>query len=374
MRLARGFALILVLSFGSPAGGGADPPPPGTNQPFSSYWFPNELLTWTPAGDPDAAFNRSGVVLVDRFTNAATQVNANARDGEGQIAAISIMYPSTSGNPSQGASVLDVYAFNYWQYIDQLVFWGGSAGEGLILSPSADVIDAAHRNGVPVLGTIFFPPNVFGGDIQWVWDLVQTNGATFPVADKLIEVADHYGFEGWFINQETAGGDSTLANRMQEFMRYYQANKSPGQRIMWYDAMTESGSVFWQEQLNSSNDGFFQDGDDLVSEYMFLDFGWSASDLQNSRTYANSLGRSEFDLYAGVDVQANGYNTYANWNAVFPEGLPHVTSVGLYVPSWTFHGAGDHIDFYERAKKAYAVVATSEKALYANVILKKGVI
>lgn len=31
-------------------------------------------------------------------------------------------------------------------------------------------------------------------------------------------------------------------------------------------------------------------------------------------------------------------------------------------------------DFYERAKKAYAVVATSEKALYANVIIKKGVV
>ncbi|MBM7572443.1 L-fucose mutarotase [Aquibacillus albus] len=30
--------------------------------------------------------------------------------------------------------------------------------------------------------------------------------------------------------------------------------------------------------------------------------------------------------------------------------------------------------FYERAKKAYAIVATGEKALYANVILKKGVI
>lgn len=30
--------------------------------------------------------------------------------------------------------------------------------------------------------------------------------------------------------------------------------------------------------------------------------------------------------------------------------------------------------FYERAKNAYAVVATSEKALYANVILKKGVL
>lgn len=43
--------------------------------------------------------------------------------------------------------------------------------------------------------------------------------------------------------------------------------------------------------------------------------------------------------------------------------------------------SGDHRDFeyverfefYERAKKAYAVVATSEGALYANIILKKGV-
>jgi L-fucose mutarotase len=30
--------------------------------------------------------------------------------------------------------------------------------------------------------------------------------------------------------------------------------------------------------------------------------------------------------------------------------------------------------FYEQAKKAYAVVATSETALYANLILKKGVV
>ncbi len=30
--------------------------------------------------------------------------------------------------------------------------------------------------------------------------------------------------------------------------------------------------------------------------------------------------------------------------------------------------------FYERAKKAYAIVATGEGALYANLILKKGVI
>lgn len=30
--------------------------------------------------------------------------------------------------------------------------------------------------------------------------------------------------------------------------------------------------------------------------------------------------------------------------------------------------------FYERAKQAFAIVATGEKALYANIILKKGVV
>jgi len=34
----------------------------------------------------------------------------------------------------------------------------------------------------------------------------------------------------------------------------------------------------------------------------------------------------------------------------------------------------ERFEFYERAKKAYAVIATSETDLYANIILKKGVI
>lgn len=34
----------------------------------------------------------------------------------------------------------------------------------------------------------------------------------------------------------------------------------------------------------------------------------------------------------------------------------------------------DRFDFYERAKSAYVVIATGEEAVYANIILKKGVI
>ena len=34
----------------------------------------------------------------------------------------------------------------------------------------------------------------------------------------------------------------------------------------------------------------------------------------------------------------------------------------------------ERFEFYERAKKAYAVIATGEGAVYANIIIKKGVI
>lgn len=34
----------------------------------------------------------------------------------------------------------------------------------------------------------------------------------------------------------------------------------------------------------------------------------------------------------------------------------------------------ERFQFYERAKNAYAIVATGERALYANIILKKGVV
>lgn len=34
----------------------------------------------------------------------------------------------------------------------------------------------------------------------------------------------------------------------------------------------------------------------------------------------------------------------------------------------------ERFEFYERAKRAYAIIATSETSLYANLILKKGVV
>ncbi len=48
-------------------------------------------------------------------------------------------------------------------------------------------------------------------------------------------------------------------------------------------------------------------------------------------------------------------------------------TVDKYEPGRKF-GYIERFEFYERAKNAYAVVATGEGALYANIILKKGVV
>ncbi|UOQ91892.1 hypothetical protein MUO14_15400 [Halobacillus shinanisalinarum] len=314
-------------------------------QPYTPYWYPEQLLKWNPEENIDAPFNRGTIPLKDRFEGY--KVNEHAMNAP-QVVALSAMNPTTSGVPSQGSGDSEVYAFNYWQYTDLLVYWGGSAGEGIIVPPSADVIDAAHKNGVPVLGTIFFPPEYYGGKFEWVKEtLQQRSDGSFPVADKLIEVAEYYGFDGWFINQETAGGDEETANRMQKFLKYLQKNKPEGMHVMWYDAMTESGKVNWQNALTNANDMFFQDKTEKVSDSMFLNFWWE--DMQVSSEKALSLGRSPYDLFAGINVGADGYHTDVAWDGLFPDGENPNVSLGMYRPDWTFTSSDNQKQFYTKA-------------------------
>jgi mannosyl-glycoprotein endo-beta-N-acetylglucosaminidase len=341
-------------------------------QPYSSYWFINELLEWSPENDPDADFNRGVIPLKKRLTGEI--VNPNARD-EARIAALSIMHPSTSDNPSEGYEKFDVYTFHFWQYIDKLVMWGGSAGEGIILSPSADVINAGHKNGVKVLGTVFFPPVYYGGQLQWYRDFIeQREDGSFPVADKLIEVADYYGFDGWFINQELEGTTAEEARKMQEFLSYFNANKKRNMEIMWYDAMTIDGELKWQNHLTEKNVPFLINDDKLndsawklalttdkdgflrrrnqLADTMFLNFWWK--DQTSSKELAEKLGLNPYDIYAGIDTQANGYNTQVHWDGLFPENQEHILSLAIYCPNWT-HSSSQNHDEYMMKENLYWV-------------------
>ncbi|RII18705.1 Glycosyl hydrolase family 85 [Streptomyces sp. YIM 130001] len=312
-------------------------------QPYASYWYPDSLpdgspgdgitwrslKTWRAEDDPDLASNRAAVPLARRFT--PTPVNPTARADQARIQSL-VSFADTAANPAQGSPTADYYATTHWGYVDELVFWGGSSAEGLIVAPNAPVVDAAHRHGVPVLGSVFLPPVAYDGDLQWTRDLVQKDSeGHFPIADRLAAVAAAYGFDGWFINAETDGGDQELAADMTAFVaELKRLGAEHGGRVCWYDSMTVDGSVNWQDALNDRNQPFFE-----AASSMFLNFNWTPQDLTSSGRLAGRLDRGRYELWAGVDVEGDGWDKSVDWDALLPSDRDHTASLGFYRPEWT---------------------------------------
>ena len=171
---------------------------PLTNIPEVPYWFPADLLNWVPNENGTDVYNVSSVALADRVSDDKLSAVNATQNKDVKVLAISIMNASTSGNAPHSLNTAAANIFTFWQYVDTLVYWGGSSGEGLIVTPSADVIDAGHKNGVPVLGTVFFPQAAHGGKLVWLEDfLAKDESGNFPIIPKLIEVCEYFGFDGW---------------------------------------------------------------------------------------------------------------------------------------------------------------------------------
>ncbi len=349
-----------------------------SNMPITPFWFPEELLKWDPTKDEDIKYNKATIPLAERVSKENLPLINKTQNKDFNIVVLSMMNESTSGNSPQGLNKFDSNTFSYWQYIDKLVYWGGSSGEGIIVPPSADVINSAHKNGVPVLGTIFFPTTEHGGKAEWVEQfLYKDENGNFPMIDKLIEVCEVLGFDGWFINQETgltikennfidqsetvqegAKITKTHAELMQEFIREF--NKKSDYEIMWYDSLTKDGEMDWQNALTEKNDYFLIDADkEKVADSMFLNFWWTTNRLseqellRESNLRAISLGINPYSLYAGIDIQANGTNTQICWGLLTDDNNIPYTSLGIYCPSWTFFSSNNVDEFMSKENRLW---------------------
>lgn len=335
---------------------------PLPNVPEVPYWFPADLLAWTPNENGTDVYNVSSIPLAERVADEKLNTVNATQNKDVKVLAISILNSSTSGNAPHSLNSPYANAFTFWQYVDTMVYWGGSSGEGLIVTPSADVIDAAHKNGVPILGTVFFPQAAHGGKLEWLEDfLAKDADGNFPIIPKLIEVCEYFGFDGWFINQETEGTEENPltaehAVLMREFIVAFKAAVGDDLQLVWYDSMTENGEMDWQNALTDKNK-YFVIGDDQekIADSMFLNFWWNTNTyepdelLKATAEKAAELGVDPYDMYAGIDVQANGTNTKVRWHLYAPEGQAPYTSLGLYCPSWTYFSANDFFtDFQER--------------------------
>ena len=71
---------------------------------------------------------------------------------------------------------------------------------------------------------------------------------------------------------------------------------------------------------------YMTDGDHPIADEMFLNFWWTEDKLAGddllaaSATKAKELGIDPYSLYAGIDVQADGYDTPVKWKPVRRQG------------------------------------------------------
>lgn len=132
-----------------------------------------DMLAWTPSADPYAIFNAAIVPLAKRQPSGPLVFNCQGLDLP--------PYPpqgQTAGTDGQSTSW---FAFGYWQYVDIFNFFGGSVPFTI---PPPGWINAAHRNGVPMLGTFF------AQSPEQVTDLV----ANIELAvSQLVTITKYYG-------------------------------------------------------------------------------------------------------------------------------------------------------------------------------------
>lgn len=293
-------------------------------QPYGGCWHPDYIKDWTPEKDPDAKFNRSTVKLQPRIEGDNIKAH-QYQFPEGQVAACLTMNPMCSMTPSQGANNFIGYNPTYWQYIDMVIWWGGSAGEGIIVPPSAPVIDACHMNGVKILGNVFFPPQAYSGDPEWVEQMLTKEGNTYPYAEKMYEIAKYYGFDGWFINEETYA--STASDWVEWIKYFYQCAEADGNHdmyIQWYDASMYVNNAL-DIMMANPNTSFFTN---------YGSAGKVTIEQNRSRMENAGVDMDAFfeKLYSGIEQAQGGLTGNAqNLQACFPK-TGHASSMQIFNP------------------------------------------
>ena len=293
---------------------------------FNSW---EDLLKWEPGAREDDAINRGSVALTSRQTGHLVNEKASK---EAKVQALSNTNSKAKDHASVGGEEFKAYAFDYWQYLDSMVFW-----EGLV--PTPDVIDAGHRNGVPVYGTLFFNwSNSIADQEKFAEALKQDADGSFPIARKLVDMAKYYGYDGYFINQETTGDlVKPLGEKMRKFMLYtkeYAAKVNHPIKYSWYDAMTYNYGRYHQDGLGEYNYQFMQpEGDKLPADNFFANFNWDKAKNDYTITTANWIGRNPYDVFAGLELQQGGsYKTKVKWNDILDENGKLRLSLGLFAP------------------------------------------
>lgn len=331
------------------------------NQPrFNGYriW---DIRDWSPEADEGAEFLVAKVPLQGR--NAAykpTQVNPDL-DSDGQIMLMQGDYGNAFVDGMMYNNTFGYHTLNYWQYVDYFSPWHGAASQdtpvdlhdwdyenttnrgwekryfefGVLNVPNPAYTNAAHRNGVMSIACLYFDQYYRPG--QTINELfAMDEDGTFPVAEKLIEMADYFGYDGYFFNAE----ENVYPEYGDRKKRFLARLEEAGLYTQYYDtnsAMNASKAEWLEYEIDGVPT--------KIQDSVFVNYGWPGS-FANHLKWMNENGIDPFEqAFYGVENNQGGFNgghpTTKNIEELYTheDGTKNLmTSVALFTPS----------DFYQR--------------------------
>ncbi|WP_237712593.1 endo-beta-N-acetylglucosaminidase [Paenibacillus elgii] len=312
--------------------------PKGPEQPYLYGYNAKQIKEWTPESDPYAKYFRSRVPLAKRIgafqpTQAHPELTSTA-----QVMNLSADYDKEEW--FEGYRYNDSFSRNvlkYWQYQDIYASWHGlpvygspteegKRDYGVVNLPNPAYTDAAHRNGVISLGGWFWPRNINFAEL-----VEKTPDGKFPVADKMIEMAKYFGFDGYFINQEATISKEHAALLM-EMLKYM---RSQGLYMSWYDSLTVDGKVSYVNGFNKENSPWLMDERDgkRANDSIFMNYAYTPQGLESSADHARKLGLDPYaSLFAGIENDKFRFDRGLELDAIFKNDASRTprTSVALF--------------------------------------------
>ncbi|MDO5048687.1 MAG: cell wall protein [Actinomycetaceae bacterium] len=336
---------LAITALATPLAFGADSYPPQgdasvkASQPVVSGYRVQNIRDWSPESDPYAEQLRATVPLQERNeANPQTQVKPEL-DGKAEIMLMQGDYGNSFFGSTTHNNTFGELAFNFWQYADYWSPWHGAASVGVpqaiydpqnsdwrnrgfefgvMTLPTREYTNAAHRNGVKSIAVLYFDP-YFRPGLTYKELFEKDADGNYVVADKLVEMANYYGFDGYFLNEEEGG---PAREEFKPFMAYL---TSKGLYTQWYDTNSymDARKAQW---LSDEQYGKIHDS-------VFVNYGNNGSQMHE---WSVQNGYDPYaQVFAGIEANQTGFAGDGGVSRGFASAENHspLTSIALFTPS-----------------------------------------
>ena len=282
-------------------------------QPRNAGYRLQDIRTWSPQTDPYARYLRAEVPLQPRIPHDPSTQAHPELDAKAQVMLMQGDYGNSFFGNFRANDGFAHNVLNFWQYADYWSPWHGSATArtpqslydpatsdwrtrnfefGVVDIPNPAYTNAAHRNGVKSIATIYFDPAFRPGlTFKEAFDKDPTSRG-YIIAEKLVEMAKYFGYDGYFLNEEEG---NLQDSRFRPFMSYL---TSKGLYTQWY---TNTPGTWSSSKASLLDHG-------RIMNSVFLNYNWPGTQ-DRSVEAAKAEGYDPYQsLFFGVEANQAGFN------------------------------------------------------------------